>query len=134
MCKSTMEQDLVDIGYDIIGACMAVHSALGPGLLESSYKYALTHELLLRGYEVKLEQPIDVYYKGVKCGDPYKADIIVNGQVLLELKSVKDINEVHFKQLYTYLRLSGIKLGYLVNFNVKSMSNKEGFWRFVNQL
>ena len=123
-----------EIGRDIIGACMEVHSALGVGLLENTYKRALAHELNLRGHFVETEVPINVKYKDVEIADAFRADIIVDRKIILELKSVCEVNDIHFKQIVTYLKLSNLKLGYLINFNVASMSYKEGFWRIANGL
>ena len=101
---------------EIIGAAIEVHRALGPGLLESAYEECLCHELKLRGLSVQRQVPLPVIYKGVKLDCGYKLDIVVEGTVILELKTVENLAPVHEAQLLTYLRLSGIKIGLLINF------------------
>jgi len=107
-----------------------VHKALGPGLLESAYHKCLLFELQSRGLRVESEKPLDIVYRGEDMGCGYKIDIVVEGIILLELKSVDSIHPVHEAQIITYLKLSGIKLGFLINFNITLM--KKGLNRFVN--
>lgn len=126
-----MEQD---IGYKIIGAAMEVHRVLGPGLLESAYQTALAHELKLRGFKVETEVKMDFDYKGVQLEEAYRADIIVNNEVILELKAVTEVRPIFQMQLLTYLKLSGLKLGYLINFNTGSLKNNTSYFRIVNNL
>lgn len=119
-----------DITYDIINCAYEVHNYLGPGLLESVYHKALIYELKSRGYEVESEIPIDIEYKGVNVGKNLRIDILVNEEIILELKSVENVLPVHKKQLLTYLRLLNIQVGLLINFNVSIL--KEGITRIVN--
>ena len=102
----------------IIGAAIEVHRHLGPGLLESTYEECLCHELHLRGLDFKRQLELPVLYKGLKLDCGYRIDIIVQDEVVLELKSVERILPVHEAQLLTYLKLAGKKVGLLVNFNV----------------
>lgn len=119
-----------DITYDIIGCAYEVHKVLGPGLLESVYHKALVQELKSKGFKVTSEVPIDIMYKGVCVGTELKADIIVDDSVVIELKSVEDLQPVHYKQLLTYLRLLDCQIGLLINFNTVLL--KEGIHRVVN--
>ncbi len=117
------------ISYDIIGCAYKVHSKLGPGLLESTYQICLKYELKKMKYEVEVEKSLPVIYDEIKLDAGYRIDLIVNNSVIVELKSVEAINDVHIAQLLTYLKLSNIKLGLLINFNVKDL--KQGIKRFV---
>ena len=101
----------------IIGAAIEVHRQLGPGLLESAYEQCLCHELHLRGLPFKCQVDLPVSYKGLKLDCGYKIDVVVNDEVMVELKSVEKILPVHEAQLLTYLKLSGKKVGLLINFN-----------------
>ena len=121
-----------DIGTLVVGASIDVHRELGPGLFESVYEIALIHELTIRHLQVKRQVSIPIYYRGIKFNEGFKADIIVEEKVILELKSVETILPVHKKQLQTYLKLTGCKLGYLLNFNEILLKN--GIIRCVNQL
>ena len=121
-----------DISYDIRGAAFKVHTALGPGLLESVYEVALSHELIKMGYNVKSQLGLPVVYDNIKLEIGYRIDLIVNDLVIIEIKSVDALADVHHKQLLTYLKLSGKKLGLLINFNVSSL--KESIIRIVNKL
>jgi GxxExxY protein len=113
-----LEQELTE---QIIGACIEVHEQLGPGLLESTYALCLVQELRLRELECQREVSLPVRYKGIliECG--YRLDIVIAGKVLVELKAVDKILPVHEAQLITYLKLSGYRIGLLVNFNVKRL-------------
>ena len=115
---------------DILDASMEVHKTLGLGLLESVYEKALKRELELRGYKVESQVPIDVRYKGVCVANDLRLDLIVDDCVIVELKSVEELKDVHYKQLLTYLRLLNKRVGILVNFNVSLLKN--GFHRIVN--
>jgi GxxExxY protein len=117
-----------DIGYRIIGACFKVYNALGPGLLESAYEKALIMELSDQGLKVDCQVPISIMYKNVSIGVGYKAE----SKVIIELKSVETLMSVHHRQLLTYLRLSNMKLGYLVNFNTDNI--KDNIFRYANNL
>ncbi|HOY85798.1 MAG TPA: GxxExxY protein [Candidatus Syntrophosphaera sp.] len=121
-----------DLGYQIRGACFKVYNELGPGLLESAYEAALALELGSLGLSVETQVPINVLYRGLELGTSYRIDILVEGKVLIELKSVEKLSDLHHKQLLTYLKLANIKLGYLVNFNTDSM--KDSIIRHVNNL
>lgn len=119
-----------DISYEIIGCAYEVHRTLGPGLLESVYQKALVQELKLRGFNVKSEVNIEINYKGVNVGSDLRLDIIVNDTIIIELKSVETILPIHKKQLLTYLRLTNLQLGLLINFNTNLL--KDGITRIVN--
>ncbi len=121
-----------DISFAIRGAAFKIHTALGPGLLESSYQATLAYELQKMGYKVKCQVGLPLVYEDIKLDVGYRIDIIVNDTVIIEIKSVEALNDVHHKQLLTYLKLSGIKLGLLINFNVSSL--KDGIVRIVNNL
>ena len=117
------------LSREIIGAAIEVHKSLGPGLLESAYESCLCQELKLSGIPFERQVPLGLEYKGVRLEDVYRMDIIVNGMVLLELKSVERLEPIHDAQLLTYLRLSHIWLGLLINFNIPVL--KQGIKRFV---
>ena len=119
-----------DLTYEIINCAYEVHSFLGPGLLESVYQRALVHELRLRGFNVISEIPIDIEYKGLNIGNHLRLDILVDEEVVIELKSVENILPVHKKQLLTYLKLLDLHVGLLINFNVSML--REGITRIVN--
>ncbi len=121
-----------DLSYLIRGAAFKVHSALGPGLLESVYEVALSHELTKKGLEVRNQVGIPFVYDEINFNIGFRLDIIVNDKVIIEIKSVEDLKDVHHKQLLTYLKLTNKKLGLLINFNV--MSVKDGIIRIVNNL
>jgi GxxExxY protein len=121
-----------EIARIVIDGALTVHRALGPGLLESVCELALAHELEQRGLRVERQVPILVEYQGVALGEGFRADIIVEGKLLLELKSVEHLTALHRKQIQTYLRLSGLKLGLLLNFGAMLMKN--GIVRCVNGL
>lgn len=119
-----------DLTYEIINCVLEVHNFLGPGLLESVYQKALIHELKLRGFKIDYEVPIEIYYKDINVGDSLRLDILVNEEIVIELKSVENVLPVHKKQLLTYLRLLDLEVGLLINFNVSLL--KEGITRIVN--
>ncbi len=121
-----------DISYAIRGAAFKIHSALGPGLLESAYEVALTYELKQQGFEVKNQVGLPFIYGETKLDVGYRLDLLINDKVIVEIKSVESLTDVHFKQLHTYLKLSGKKLGLLINFNVSSL--KESIHRIANNL
>ena len=102
----------------IIGAAIEVHRNLGPGLLESAYEECLCHELHLRGLDCKRQVPLPLLYKGLKLDCGYKIDLIVQDEVVLELKAVERLLPIHEAQLVTYLKLTGKRVGLLINFNV----------------
>ena len=119
-----------DISYEIIGCAYEVHRILGPGLLEYVYQKALVQELKLKGFKVHSEIDIEINYKGVNVGSDLRLDIIVNDTIIIELKSVENILPVHKKQLLTYLRLTNLQVGLLINFNTNLL--KDGITRIVN--
>lgn len=121
-----------EIGTICIEAAIGVHRELGPGLLESVYEIVLAHELAQRGLRVERQVPIAISYKGMIFEDAFRADLVVEDKVIIELKSVEQLNKAHRKQIQTYLRLTGLKLGYLFNFGAALM--KEGIVRAVNHL
>lgn len=121
-----------EIGTRVIEAAIAVHRALGPGLLESVYEVVLAYELRDRGLKVDCQVPVAIAYKGITFDEGFRADMIVEGKVILELKSVERVIPAHKKQVQTYLRLTGCKLGYLLNFGEDVM--KSGITRCVNGL
>jgi len=114
----------------VIGACIEVHRTLGPGLLESAYEECLCHELTLLGIKFRRQQPLPIVYKGVNLDTGYRLDVVVEKALLLELKSVEALVPLFEAQIITYLKLSGIPLGLLINFNVPIL--KHGIKRFVN--
>lgn len=121
-----------DISYNIRGAAFKVHSSLGPGLLESVYETALAYELRQQGYEVKNQIGVPMIYADIKMDIGFRLDLVINDLVIIEIKSVETLTDVHHKQLLTYLRLSGKKLGLLINFNSSSL--KDAIVRIVNNL
>lgn len=114
----------------IIGAAIDVHRALGPGLLESAYEACLVYELRLKKLKIESQKAIPLFYKEVMLDCGYRADLIVNNQVIVEIKSVAGISGIHEAQLMSYLKLSDCKYGLLINFNVKLL--REGIRRFKN--
>ena len=121
-----------EISYIIRGAIFKVFKTLGPGLFENVYKHILKYELEKRGLFVKAEVPLPVHYDNTKIEIGFKIDLLVNDKVIVELKSIEKISEVHHKQIITYLKLSGLKLGILVNFNSENIMND--IYRKVNNL
>lgn len=111
---------------------MKVHSAVGPGLLESAYELCLGHELSRQGLGVRSQVPISIRYEDLAVDHGYRVDLLVNDRVVVELKAVEAVLPVHRGQLLSYLRLGGFKLGYLLNFNVAHM--RDGIIRMVNGL
>ena len=121
-----------EIGTIGIEAAIAVHRELGPGLLETVYEVILARELVDRGLKVDRQVPVAIIYKGIRFDEGFRADLIVEGKLILELKSVERVSAAHKKQVQTYLRLTGCKLGYLLNFGEDVM--KTGITRCVNCL
>lgn len=118
--------------YTIIGCVLKVHSKLGPGLLESVYQKALMIELDNECLSAEEEVPLEIMYDGNNLGLGFRMDILVEGQIILELKSVSALEKVHFKQLQTYLKLSNKPFGYLINFNVDKMVIGSSIHRITN--
>jgi GxxExxY protein len=121
-----------DLTGEVIGAAIEVHKHLGPGLLESAYEECLCHELRLREIVYERQRPLAINYKQVRLDCGYRLDLVVEDKVILELKSCERIEDIHKAQLLTYLKLSGLQLGLILNFNVPIM--KEGIVRVVNNL
>ncbi len=121
-----------EISETLIGICIKIHKIFGPGLLESVYEEAICLELLKRNIPFTRQQGIKVDYEGVTMNIGFRADIIIDKKVILEIKSIETIVPLHKKILLTYLRLTGIKLGLITNFNVNLL--KEGIFRLVNNL
>jgi GxxExxY protein len=121
-----------EIGTLIINSAIKVHQKLGPGLLESVYEIALASEIISNNLQVARQVKIPIIYNQIEFNEGFKADIIVDSKVIIELKSVEIILPVHKKQLQTYLKLTGMKLGYLLNIN--SVLLKNGITRCVNKL
>jgi GxxExxY protein len=124
--------DVNQLSNKIIGAAIEVHKALGPGLLESAYEECLCEELDLRGLSYERQKPLPVVYRRKKLDCGYRLDVVVENSVILELKSCEKIEPIHEAQLLTYLKLSGLHLGLILNFNVAMM--KEGIKRIVHEL
>ncbi len=121
-----------EISEKIIGCAIQVHRELGPGLLESSYQECLYFELVQSGLLVEKEKPLPLVYKDVKLDCGYRLDLVVENKVVIEVKSVEALNDIHMAQILTYLKLSKCKLGLLMNFNVVLMKN--GIKRVANKL
>lgn len=122
--------DINKLTGQVIGAAIEVHKVLGPGLLESAYEESLCRELFLRKMHLKRQVPLPIDYKGVKLDCGYRLDIVVAGKLIVELKACEVLLPIHEAQLLTYLKLTGIKVGLLINFNVPVL--KEGIKRLAN--
>ena len=123
-------EELNKITEGIIGAAIEVHRHLGPGLLESAYQSALAYELEQRGFKIEQQKPLPMIYKEIKLDAGYRLDFLVEDKVIVEIKSSDGIAPIHDAQILSYLKLSGCKVGLLINFNVKLV--KHGIKRFVN--
>ncbi len=121
-----------EIARIIVDSALKVHKKLGPGLLESSYIHCMAYELTKHGLICEREKALPLIYEEIRLEQGYRIDLLVNGKVIIEAKSVAEISDVHISQLLTYLKLSGCRLGLLLNFNVSLM--KDGIKRFVNKL
>ena len=121
-----------EISKIVVDCCFKIHTTLGPGLYESVYEKVLCYELNKRGLKIKRQQILPVIYDGIKIKTGFRTDIIVEDKVILELKSVENLQPVYSKQLLTYLKLSGMKLGLLINFSESLIKN--GIHRIVNNL
>jgi GxxExxY protein len=121
-----------EISEKIIGCAIEVHKSLGPGLLESAYLESLFYELQQAGLTVEKQKALPLIYKEVKLDAGYRLDLIVEGKVIIEVKSIEALNDIHTAQVLTYLKLSGCKLGLLMNFNVLRLV--EGLKRLVYKL
>ena len=119
-----------EIGTIVVDCAVYIHMELGPGLLETVYEVILANELRNRGLKVERQVAIPIVYHGLQFDEGFRADLMVEGKVILELKSVETITKAHQKQVLTYLRLTGKKLGYLLNFGEALM--KDGIYRIIN--
>ena len=124
--------DINQLSNKIIGAAIEGHKVLGPGLLESAYEECLCHELELRGLHYERQKPLPVVYKGRKLDCGYRLDVVVEKAIILELKSSEKMEPIYEAQLLTYLKLSGLHLGLILNFNVPMM--RDGIKRVVHEL
>jgi GxxExxY protein len=125
MTENEIATEVVDMSYKI-------HKKLGPGLFESVYEVVLASELLKKGFQVERQVAIPIEYEGNKFDEGFRADIVVDKKVILELKSIESVGNIHKKQLLTYLKLTGMKLGLLINFGEALI--KDGLFRIVNGL
>ena len=121
-----------EISREIVDAALKVHKQLGPGLLESAYEECLYYELIKRELLVEKQKTLPLVYEEVKLDAGYRIDLLIENKVIVEIKSVEALNDVHLAQILTYLKLSGCKLGLLINFNVALI--KQGIKRVVNKL
>ena len=126
------KEKLEEIGKQIVDAAFHVHKELGPGLLESAYERCLVFELIERGFQVERQKKLPIRYKGKLLEGGYRLDLIVENEIIIELKTVDKILPVHEAQLISYLKLSDKRLGYLINFKVNLIKN--GIYRRVNNL
>ena len=124
--------DINELSSRIIGAAIEVHKALGPGLLESAYEECLSHEFSFRNFSFERQKSLPLIYKGKKLDCGYRLDLVVENAIILELKSCEKIEPIHKAQLLTYLKLSGLHLGLILNFNTTLM--RDGIVRIVNEL
>ncbi len=120
------------ISEKIIGCAIQVHRELGPGLLESSYEECLYYELVQSGLLVEKQKPLPLVYKEVRLDCGYRIDLMIEGKIIVEVKAVESLNDIHMAQILTYLKLSNTRLGLLMNFNVTLL--KSGIKRIVNNL
>ena len=127
--KRARRMEFDELSNRVIGCALTVHRELGPGLLESTYEQCLAHELKLNGIVFKLQYPLPVEYKGVRLECGYRVDLFIEEKLIIELKCVEQIKGIHEAQLLTYMKLAGVKIGLLMNFNVAKLKN--GIKRFV---
>ena len=127
----TKEKQLNTLSGKVIGAAMRVHSALGPGILESAYKACLVYELRQRNIQIESQVSLPIMYYGQRIDAGYRIDLLVENSLIIELKAVETVNKIHKTQLLSYLKLSDLRLGLLINFNVPRL--KEGIHRIVNK-
>jgi GxxExxY protein len=121
-----------EISSKVIGCAIEVHKLLGPGLLENAYEECLFYELKLAGFNVEKQKALPLIYKEVKLDAGYRLDLLVENKLIIEIKAVEAINDIHIAQVLTYLKVSGCKLGLLMNFNVLKI--KDGVKRLANNL
>lgn len=130
--KERREMTENEISHKVIGLAMNVHAALGPGLLESAYKECLWYKINQEGLWVEREKPMPLVFENVKLECGYRIDLLVENKLVIEIKSVEALNDVHFAQTLTYMKLGNYRLGLLMNFNVFKL--KDGIKRIVNGL
>ena len=118
-----MKRTFSELSNRVIGCAIEVHRVLGPGLLESTYQQCLAHELSLNGIRFRSEHPLPVEYKGTRLDCGYRIDLLVEDEIILELKSVEQLKGIHEAQLLTYMKLARVKQGFLINFNVELLKN-----------
>lgn len=128
----TSREEIEKLATALVDSTFKVHVALGPGLLESAYQACLVHELRKRGFHVGEEVPYRVTYDGVTLDIGYRADLVLEEEIIIENKAVQALAPIHEAQLLTYLKLSGLRLGFLINWNVPLI--KQGIRRMVNNL
>ena len=128
--NSSKYRNINDLSGEVIGAAIEVHKTLGPGLLESTYEECLCREFELRKFFFERQKALPIEYKGLKLDCGYRLDILVENRLIVELKACESLQLIHEAQLLTYLKLTGIKVGLLINFNVPVL--KEGIKRLVN--
>ena len=126
--RATMHEN--EIAKQILDAAFVIHTKLGPGVFESVYEVVLAHELRKKGLIIERQKPMSILYDDIRFDEAFRSDLVVNGKVIVELKSVEAISAVHVKQLLTQLRLSGLKLGLLINFGEAHLKN--GIKRVIN--
>ncbi len=124
--------DINDLTYLIRGAIYKVHKILGAGLFESVYEAALMYELQKLGLEAECQVGLPIIYENIRLESGFRIDIVVNNEVLIEIKSVTELIDVHKKQVTNYLKLSGLRVGFLVNFNVSSLIERQSIVRIIN--
>jgi GxxExxY protein len=127
-----VEMDIEEVASEIVDSSIRVHREMGPGLLESVYEACLEHELKTRQIPVIRQVTLPVVYSGVNLETGFRLDLLADRKIVLEVKAVQTLNEIHEAQLLNYLKLGGFRLGFLLNFNVKLMKN--GIKRMVNNL
>ena len=118
-----------ELATEVIGAAIVIHKVLGPGLLESAYKECLFYELTKRGLYVEKEKPLPLIYEEIKMDCGYRSDLLIENKLIIEIKAVDALNDVHLAQVLTYLKVSGCRLGLLMNFNVVKV--KDGIRRII---
>ena len=127
--RRALSADVEAVGREVVDASIKVHRVLGPGLLESTYEHCLAHELSLRGLRVRRQVALPITFEGLRLDAGYRLDMIVSDVVVVEIKAVEAFSRLHEAQILTYLRLSGFRLGYLLNFNTTQL--RLGLRRFI---
>jgi GxxExxY protein len=121
-----------ELSYKILGLAIDVHSQLGPGLLESAYKECMFYKIAKAGYQIVKEKPLPLIYEEVRLECGYRLDLMIENKLIIEVKSVESLTDIHLAQVLTYLKIANCKLGLLINFNV--LRHKDGVKRIVNGL